>query len=138
MPSDSEVLGFSNKWYREGIENKINKQLPDGTEIYVFPPIFYVAAKFEAHKGRGSDDLRQSHDFEDIIYLLDNCPELMEEIANAKDNIKSYLKEEFQKLLLNDNLTEGIECALPYGADSNSTELIFERIHSIANLEIAS
>src|SRR6056297_2614613 len=28
MPSDSDVLGFSNKWYFEGIESKITKTLP--------------------------------------------------------------------------------------------------------------
>jgi hypothetical protein len=31
MPSDSTILGFSNQWYVEGIENKITKILPDGT-----------------------------------------------------------------------------------------------------------
>ena len=73
MPVDSKVLGFTNRWYEEGIENKILKVLPDGTEVYVFSPAYYLAAKFEAHKSRGGNDLRQSHDFEDIIYILDNC-----------------------------------------------------------------
>ena len=57
MPTDSSVLGFSNKWYEEGIENKISKSLPDGTEIFVFPPEYYLAVKFEAHYGRGGNDL---------------------------------------------------------------------------------
>lgn len=29
MPTDSDVLGFSNKWYEEGIANKITKTLPN-------------------------------------------------------------------------------------------------------------
>ena len=74
MPTDSTILGFSNIWYVEGIENKIIKTLPDGTEIFVFPPEYYLAVKFEAYKGRGGNDIRQSQDFEDIIYILDNCP----------------------------------------------------------------
>jgi hypothetical protein len=53
MPADSKVLGFSNKWYPEGIDNKITKVLPDGNKIFVFPPEYYLAAKFEAHKDRG-------------------------------------------------------------------------------------
>ena len=52
MPTDSAVLGFSNRWYEEGIENKITKSLPNGTEVFVFPPEYYLAAKFEAHNGR--------------------------------------------------------------------------------------
>jgi hypothetical protein len=135
MPSDSDVLGFSNKWYDEGIENKISKTLPNGTEVFVFPPEYYLAAKFEAHKGRGGDDLRQSHDFEDIIYILDNCSELLESITNANESVKAYLKAECSNLLKNDGLTEGIESALPYGSEELATEIIMELIQNIANID---
>ena len=135
MPSDSDVLGFTNMWYDEGIENKISKTLPDGTEIFVFPPEYYLAAKIEAHKGRGGNDLRQSHDFEDIIFILDNCFELLESITNANESVKAYLKEECSKLLENDGLTEGIESALPYGSEEEATEIIMELIQNIANIE---
>ena len=135
MPTDSTILGFSNIWYVEGIENKIIKTLPDGTEIFVFPHEYYLAVKFEAYKDRGGNDIRQSHDFEDIIYILDNCPDILDNIANANPSVKTYLVEEYQNLLENDNLTEGIECALPYGSDSDSTEIIEDLIHSIAEIE---
>ena len=135
MPSDSDVLGFSNRWYEDGIENKISKTLPDGTEIFVFPPEYYLAAKIEAHNGRGGSDLRQSHDFEDIIYILDNCSELLESITNANESVKAYLKDECSKLLENDGLTEGIESALPYGSEEEATEIIMELIQNIANIE---
>jgi len=131
-PTDSDVLGFSNQWYEEGIEIKIQKTLPDGTEIFVFPPEYYLAAKFEAHKGRGGTDLRQSHDFEDIIYILDNCSKLPESITNATESVKTYLKEECSNLLKNDGLTEGIESALPYGSEEEATEIIMELIQNIA------
>jgi len=52
MPTDSSVLGFSNRWYEEGLEIKIQKTLSDGTDVFLFPPEYYLAAKFEAHKGR--------------------------------------------------------------------------------------
>ena len=135
MPSDPDVLGFSNRWYEDGIENKISKTLPDGTEIFVFPPEYYLAAKIEAHNGRGGNDLRQSHDFEDIIFILDNCSELLESITNANESVKAYLKEECSKLLKNEGLTEGIESALPYGSEEEATEIIMEQIQNIANIE---
>lgn len=135
MPSDSAVLGFSNKWYDEGIENKISKTLPDETEVFVFPPEYYLAAKFEAQKGRGGNDFRQSHDFEDIIYILDNCTELLESITNANESVKAYLKAECSNLLKNDGLTEGIESALPYGSEEEATEIVMELIQNIANIE---
>jgi hypothetical protein len=134
MPDDEKILGFSNKWYHEGIENKIPKTLPNGTKIFVFPPEYYVAAKFEAHKDRGGNDLRQSHDFEDIIYILDNCPDLMDYINNANANVKTYLKRECLNLINNPGLSEGIESALPYGSDSDRVEIIGDIIREIVEI----
>ncbi len=135
MPTDSSVLGFSNRWYKEGIEIKISKTLPDGTAIFVFPQEYYLAAKIEAHKGRGGNDLRQSHDFEDIIYILDNCPDILDNINGSNPNVKLYLKDECQNLLANQNITEGIESVLPYGSGEESTEIILELIQNIADTE---
>ena len=135
MPTDSNVLGFTNIWYEEGVDTKISKTLPDGTEVFVFRPEYYVASKFEAHKGRGGNDLRQSHDFEDIIYIYDNCPDILDNISNANDTVKAYLKEECQNLLEDEGLTEGIESALPYGSGEESTDIILELIQRIAESE---
>jgi predicted nucleotidyltransferase len=134
MPADMSILGFSNRWYVPGIENRIVKTLPDGTEIFVFSVEYYLASKFEAHKDRGGDDLRQSHDFEDIIYIIDNCPDLLENISKAKVVVKNYLSHESQGLLNDPNITEGIECALPYGAGGESTDLAQFIIESIAGI----
>lgn len=135
MPTDSNVLGFTNIWYDEGVDNKITKTLPDGTEVFVFPSEYYLATKFEAHKGRGGNDLRQSHDFEDIIYVFNNCTDLLDNISNTNVTVKAYLKGECQNLLNNDGLTEGIESALPYGSGEEGTEIILELIQNIAEIE---
>lgn len=135
MPTDEEILGFSNKWHEEGIENKITKTLPDETEVFVFAPEYYLAAKFEAHKGRGGNDLRQSHDFEDIIYILDNCSNIIDNINYSNPNVKTYLKEECQNLLDNPNITEGIESTLPYGSGEESGDILGMLIREIAEIE---
>jgi hypothetical protein len=135
MPTDSDVLGFSNRWHEEGIELKISKTLPDGTEIFVFPPEYYLAAKFEAHNARGGNDLRQSHDFEDIIYLLDNCSNLLDNINASSSSVKMYLKKECQNLLANPNIIEGIESALPYGSGEESGDILGMLIREIAEIE---
>lgn len=135
MPAGDDVFEFTNIWYIDGIRNRISKQLPDGTDIYVFPPTYFLATKFDAHNDRGGNDLRQSHDFEDIIYVMDNCTDLIENIINSDENLKSYLKGQCQDLIESGNLTEGIEAALPYGSDSESTEIIESLILSIAEIE---
>lgn len=135
MPTDSEVLGFSNRWYEEGIETKIQKTLPDGTDVFVFSPEYYLAAKFEAHNSRGGNDLRQSHDFEDIIYILDNCSGIVENINASNRGVKMYLKMECRKLMENPNITEGIETALPYGSGEESGDILGILIREIAEIE---
>jgi hypothetical protein len=135
MPTDSSILGFSNRWYEEGIEIKIQKTLPDGTVVCVFPPEYYLAAKFEAHNARGGNDLRQSHDFEDIVYILDNCSDILDKISGSNQRVKMYLKEECRKLFGNPNITEGIETALPYGSGEESTDLLVMLIREIAEIE---
>ena len=135
MPTDSNVLGFSNQWYGEGIKIKIQKTLPDGTKVFVFPPEYYLAAKFEAHNARGGNDLRQSHDFEDIIYILDNCSEILDNIRVTNASVKEYLKSECRKLLENPNITEGIETALPYGSGEENSDILVMLIRDIAEIE---
>lgn len=136
MPIDEKILGFSNIWYESGIKNKISKILNDGTNIFIFLPEYFLATKFEAHKNRGGKDLRQSHDFEDIIYLFDNVNNLIEIIINTDVLLAEYLKKECQNLSDNFGLAEGIESALPYSTDFDRVELIEDMILSIANFKI--
>lgn len=135
MPTDEKILGFSNIWYVEGIRNKIVKTLPDGEEIFIFSPEYFLAAKFEALKNRGSADLRQSHDFEDIIYILDNNPLIPHIIKNAGTEVKNYLFQNFREILIYPNITEAIETALPYGSGDERTAIIKELILEITNIE---
>jgi len=134
MPTDPEILGFSNKWYHDGIHNKISRTLPNGTEIYLFSSEYYLASKFDAHNSRGGKDLRQSLDFEDIIYLFDNCSDLKDNIEKSNQKVKSYLKKQCENLINNENITEGIESALPFGSDSDRSEIIYDLIAHIAEL----
>lgn len=94
-----------------------------------------MAAKFEAHNSRGGNDLRQSHDFEDIIYILDNCSGIVENINASNRGVKMFLKMECRKLMENPNITEGIETALPYGSGEESSDILGILIREIAEIE---
>lgn len=126
MPTNDEILGFSNKWYVTGIENKVAHLLPNGKKIYIFPPEIYLASKLEAFNHRGGNDLRQSHDFEDIIFILDNNPDILTVLSNSSEQVKEYLKSQFQILTARNDILEGIECALPYSAESDSVEKLID------------
>ena len=137
MPTHSDVMGFSNRWYPDGIRSKIEAKLTDGTNIYILSPEYYLATKFEAHQDRGGDDLRTSHDFEDIIYVLDNNDSATD-IVKGCDNIdlKQYLKEQCAILINNGNIIESIDCMLPIESQEERVLYIYEILKNIASIEI--
>jgi predicted nucleotidyltransferase len=109
MPTDSSVLGFSNRWYTDGFNNAVDFELDSNTTIKIFTPVYFIASKLEAFKNRGRKDYRTSTDFEDIIYVLDNFPAIEENLLTIENDVlKNYFKIEFAKLLADENIEEGI------------------------------
>ena len=94
MPADDSSIGVSNIWYKPGFKYLQKKALEDGTSINILPTPYFLATKLEAFKDRGKNDFYGSHDFEDIIYLIDNRTTIVEEILNADEEIRQYIKEE--------------------------------------------
>lgn len=116
MPDDKNVLGFTNEWYKPAFAHRKEIMLPDGTSVFIFPALYYVATKVEAIKGRGGNDLRTSHDFEDLIYVLNNCERIAAMFDAEQDvALKEYLTDWATQMMLRPNGREEIECVLPYG-----------------------
>ncbi|MCK4663237.1 MAG: hypothetical protein KAT68_10250 [Bacteroidales bacterium] len=126
MPTDENILGFSNIWYIDGILNSQLINLPNGIDIKIFTIPYFLASKIEAFNARSKGDFRTSSDFEDIIYLLDSRISIKEDLIHANEKVKSYIRNEFHKFLSNPNLYEGITCVLPYGSGDERIEYIIE------------
>ena len=114
MPTSSNVLGFTNKWYEEGFGKPMEKQLDQGLSIKLLEPVFFLASKMEAYKGRGGGDGRMSSDFEDMVYVLNNRNAIWDEIEKSPAHLKAYLKNEFQKISQEDFLYEWVSANLDY------------------------
>jgi len=95
MPTMAEILGFSNRWYRHAVDERMRYKLPSGTEIQLVRPEYFIATKIEAFLGRGSGDFVLSHDIEDIITVIDGRPELPGEIASAATEVRTFIGEQF-------------------------------------------
>lgn len=108
MPTDPSILGFTNRWYKEGIQKKIKIDLDERTVIYIFSAPYFLASKMEAFLGRGKGDLFASHDLEDIIYVLDNRPSILAEIMTSSESVKAYLAEQFSNLKKNPLFEEAL------------------------------
>ena len=98
MAATDTMRGPTNRWYQVGFES-IQKIEVQDTPIQILPAPCYLATKFEAFNHRGQDDYRTSHDFEDIIYVIDNRTTIVEEVKNSDESIQAFLKSEIQKIL---------------------------------------
>jgi predicted nucleotidyltransferase len=114
MPTSENVLGFANKWYPSAYANAISFNLEVGLSVRIFSAPYFLATKLEAFVDRGENEGRFSTDFEDIVHIMNNRLTIWEEINDADESVKQYLKNEFQKLLGQKYIDEWISVHLEY------------------------
>jgi hypothetical protein len=91
MPTDPDILGFSNPWYEEAISTAATVVLDSGAEIRAATPALLVATKLCAWKGRGRGDTLASLDVHDVLTLIDGRAELGEEIRSVSPDLRDYI-----------------------------------------------
>ena len=124
MATEENILGFSNKWYKDGFQTAINYEIDEQHVVKIFNPPYFVAAKLEAFKSRGNGDGRTSQDFEDIVFILENRQLVWEEMENAAEPVKSYLKDAFSNLQKNPYIEEWIGSHAGFYSSSTATLLL--------------
>lgn len=133
MPTDDPSVGFNNKWYPNGYEHAENYTLDDGQVIRILTAPYFLATKLEAFKGRGGGDGRTSHDFEDIVFILENRESLWHEISTCDDEVKSYLITEFSAIMDNPHIYEWIDSHVERGITPPQTSTIIANIKNWLN-----
>ncbi|GAB4357186.1 MAG: hypothetical protein OHK0021_01490 [Bryobacter sp.] len=133
MPLNEEVLGFSNRWYSEAWKTARSRHLTNDLEIRVTRPSYFLAMKFEAFRGRGGSDLLSSRDVEDIVYVVDGRPEILDEIKEEDRGLQSYLRDEFELLLEDPYFLDALPGYLhPDSASQARTGIILDRLKKLA------
>ena len=108
MPTDKDILGFSNRWYPFAIKTAQIYQLNSQLCIKLITPICFLATKIEAFEGRGKSDYWASPDLEDIIMLFDNRPEIVQEVRSADSHLHDYLVRKIRHFLQNSRFLEAL------------------------------
>jgi predicted nucleotidyltransferase len=135
MPTDENILGFTNPWYLEAVRTANNIALPSGKVIRLIAPPLLIATKISAFHNRGNNDYQGSHDLEDIIAVVDGRSELNSEVALAPDDVRSFLADEVEALLGNPTFVESIAFHLrPDPASQDRVPLVVARLRKIAGL----
>ena len=132
MPTDDPSIGFTNKWYPEGFAQAVNYDIDEHCTVSILSAPYFIATKLEAFKNRGKSDGRTSHDFEDIIYVIENRQIIWEEINNVKAGLKEYLKTEFKTLLNNPDIAEWIDSHVERGSPP-ATYMILDKIKNFTS-----
>ncbi len=96
MPIDEKILGFSNYCYKSAIKHPFIYEFPNSLNIKVVSAPYFLATKIEAFKARGKLDYLASHDFEDIISVIDGRLGIVKEVQHSNLELRQYLSKEFQ------------------------------------------
>jgi hypothetical protein len=129
MPSEDGPIGPSNRWYKPGFDYLLEVSVED-EKIYILSPPYFLAAKFEAFQSRGGD-YRTSYDFEDIIYVVDNQINIVDVIQNADDKVKSFLQQEFRKIIDNPYADEIIRAQIHPILAEDRFPIVLNKINAI-------
>jgi predicted nucleotidyltransferase len=128
----TKAVGWApaNPWFSPGFAQReiiyINDQ-----KIQILPLPYYLASKFSAYNNRGAEDPRTSHDFEDIIYVLDNRTDVVEQLAEVPDDVEPYLKQQLQEIIDDRDMQEAILGNLSYETREGRFQRLIECIEQI-------
>lgn len=132
IPIDDTPLGPTNRWFKTGFEQAYPVTIGN-KEIRILPVSLFLATKWEAYMNRG-DDPRLSHDFEDIVYVLDNNLNLLEDVLLAETDVLNFLKEMSKEILADSSVQEIIECHLNSITEKERSQLIIKKLKQIEKM----
>lgn len=123
----------ANPWFGPGFDHLKHYTINDNIRINVLPLAYFLATKFTAFHSRGKDP-RTSHDFEDIVYILDNRIDLVEQINNAPDDVKNYLRKEFSYIVNERLFQEAALGNLYYETQTERYAMIISKLNKIISV----
>lgn len=132
MPSNGrDVLGQNvNRWYPSGMQHAHTIELVAGLEIKLLDAPHFLATKLEAMHDRAKD-LRMSHDWEDIIYVVEMRATLVAEVMAAPAEVRQFIAASFAAVLAAPSIAEIMDAGRdPYG----DLERLWQRCRQLAAL----
>ncbi len=130
----TKAIGWApaNPWFAPGFAFKQTVDL-EGQSIQILPLEYFLASKFVAFNDRGAIDPRTSHDFEDIVYLLDNRIDIVERLLAAQEDVKPFLKDQLYDILNNRLKQEAIYGNLIYEIREERYKRIMDCVNKVTH-----
>lgn len=131
MPTLEGILGFTNRWYKDAAAHPLHFAIGNGVRVNIVHPVYYIATKTEAFQSRGKGDFRSSHDFEDIVALVNGRAELVTEMKNSKHDVLKAMREYWLPKLRSANMQSAIKEHLDAYEDVERTQFVIGRFHEM-------
>ncbi len=136
MPIDPSILGFTNVWYAGAMDRPAVVVGPDGNLRILDAPHF-CATKLEAFEARGDGDYLH-RDVEDFIAVVDGRPSLLDDLAAAPDDVRTFVAEVVSRLMAIQAFVDVLPGHLEGDAGSQARlPMLVERLRRIAALRAA-
>lgn len=136
MPSQEGILGHStNRWFPQAAATAKEFSLTNGLTVRMVSAPLFLATKLEAFYDRGNGDYATSHDVEDIINVIDGRAELADEVNEAPEDVRIYLRDEFDRLLADEGFVDAVPMHLRGDPASQARlPMILSRMRRLAGL----
>ena len=119
----------ANPWFKEGFSKSFVQNIED-ISVRIMPLPYFLASKFSAFQSRGTDP-RTSHDFEDVVYLLDNSSMWEDKIKEADEKVKAFLVKELDQIIHNLLLQEAVLAHLEPETQTARYDLLVQRVMNL-------
>lgn len=131
----TKAIGWApaNPWFASGFKSAQSIEV-NGKSIKILTLPYFLATKFSAFYERGGKDPRFSHDFEDIVYLLNYTSNFQELIIDSDPKVQECLKGAFLNILNDDLLQEAILGNIHYDEQEFRFEKIINQLKAIVNV----
>jgi predicted nucleotidyltransferase len=134
VPAGDHTGGSGNEWDAEAIESAVEMTIDGVTFRHASAPAF-IAMKLSAFHDRGGNDMRSSHDIEDVFALIASRESVVRDIDNATPAARDRIRS-FATTLLATGLAEDIAAGHLNNAEDSALTLriTLRRIEDIAAL----
>lgn len=142
MPTDPDILGFGNQWYRAAILDAVGVLLEPGLTVNVITAPYFLATKLDAFESTGREgqgDYFASRDIADVVAVIDGRPEIVLEIAETLPDLRQHLSSKFKDYLERGALIDCITAHLRPDPASQARDIeVLRRMQAIAALATGS
>ena len=131
MSTQDIGMGSPNQWYADGFKTAIWHNIAPTVSIRILTPAYFLATKFDAYFDRGVQDPYASKDWEDIVFLIDNCLHLQAAVNESATSLRQGLQGYGRQISQHKNL---FDIVLGHLSGPKQEERTYRIINFIRNL----